>query len=269
MQQSLDALELASKLPWGTALTGRMVAAAIHAIGFGRAEELAPTLPARAVPAALARVRQVRQEWPSMSETWESERIAHLTLAESEFRKMQRESLLQQLQSLQSVQLEPSLPETLRLAVTPRRTAMLNADRFLKELIAESKKPFGERREPTPPADAWAQNGLNVFAGRRTEFILEWPVTQLAMLELYLAARLHRLRHGRWPARLDQIDPDVLPQAPRDLWGRKIGYRLKGSVPLVYSLGADGKDDGGAATAPSFEAASTGDLVFGRLSRRR
>jgi hypothetical protein len=200
---------------------------------------------------------------------WESERRTSLTMIGSEFRKMNEEPVLQQVRSLRSLQLEPSPWETLRLAMTPRRVVMANADRFLRQVIAESKKPFRERRQPIPPSDAWWQNGLSVMSGTRTEFMVEWPQTELALLEVALAVRLHRVRHGRWPARLAEIDRHTLPTVPRDLWGQPIAYRLKNGAPVVYSLGGNGKDDGGEASSPTFEGAATGDLVFGRLSRRR
>jgi hypothetical protein len=271
MQRSLDAMELGSKVPWGAALIGRLVGLAIHAIGLSQVERLVPLLPAEAIPTALTRVRQVRESWPPLSDTWESERQMTVALLTDSFQQMRRQSLRQQYDALQSAQSDASPWGTLRLAVTPRRLPILNADRCLRQLIAESKKPFRQRRAIPPPDDAWSQawGGLVTY-GPELELRLEIPQTHLALIETALAVRMHRLALGRYPARLAEVDRRWLPAIPRDLWGQPIAYRLRNGQPVTYSLGPDGNDDGGRAIDPlRLTPSAQGDLVFGKLTARR
>ncbi len=62
-----------------------------------------------------------------------------------------------------------------------------------------------------------------------------------------IALKRHRLRHGAWPARLEDLVPALLPEVPRD-WmnGQPLRYRVNpdGTYSL-YSVGMDGIDDGG------------------------
>jgi len=61
-----------------------------------------------------------------------------------------------------------------------------------------------------------------------------------------LAVERYRLAHGAWPETLDQLVPRFLAQVPIDPYDRKPlrFLRLDDGV-LIYSLGPDGKDDGG------------------------
>lgn len=61
-----------------------------------------------------------------------------------------------------------------------------------------------------------------------------------------IALQLYHRRHGGWPATLDQLTPQWLPQVPVDRFdGKPLRYRLVDGQPLLYSVGADRDDDGG------------------------
>jgi hypothetical protein len=99
--------------------------------------------------------------------------------------------------------------------------------------------------------------------------------TDLALLEVALAVRMHYVYNGYHPRRLADIDRRWLPHPPVDLWDQPVQYRLNGERPVIYSLGMNGKDDGGQDVNPDqtthqYESGTSipGDVVFGRLSRR-
>jgi len=62
-----------------------------------------------------------------------------------------------------------------------------------------------------------------------------------------LALKRFQLRHGQFPAGLEALVPDYLTAVPLDLMdGRPLRYRRNGERGFVlYSVGEDGKDDGG------------------------
>lgn len=73
----------------------------------------------------------------------------------------------------------------------------------------------------------------------RMEALRNLAVTALA------AGRFHRA-HGEWPETLDALLPGFLPEVPRDpMDGRPLRLRLAEGEPVFYSVGPDGKDDGG------------------------
>jgi hypothetical protein len=61
-----------------------------------------------------------------------------------------------------------------------------------------------------------------------------------------MALELYRRRTGTWPASLDELTPQFLPQVPPDRYdGKPIKYRLVDGEPLLYSIGVNRVDDGG------------------------
>jgi hypothetical protein len=266
MQRSLDGMELGAKIPWGGPLTSRLVGLACHALGFSQVERIVPRLPAIAIPAVLNRVRRVRKEWPPASETWENERICTLSLQRDAFLDLPRHPLREQLDSLRSLQQKPTFLETLQLALTPRRVVLANLDSYYRQRIAESKKPFRQRVPVPAPGDSWSKVWYLADEPEHT-WKYEFAQSELAILEVTLAVRLYRLEHGRYPADLRAIDRPRLPTVPVDQWGQPVAYRLKGGKPFIYSLGPDGKDDGGlAANVRHLGKTARGDLVFGKLN---
>jgi len=61
-----------------------------------------------------------------------------------------------------------------------------------------------------------------------------------------IALELHRRDHGRYAGTLAELSPRYMPVVPTDPFdGRALRYRVLQGKPLVYSIGADGDDDGG------------------------
>ncbi len=62
-----------------------------------------------------------------------------------------------------------------------------------------------------------------------------------------IALKRYRLRNGQWPDKLDNLVPEFLAAVPRD-WmdGQPLRYRRNADGTFtLYSVGRDGKDDGG------------------------
>lgn len=62
-----------------------------------------------------------------------------------------------------------------------------------------------------------------------------------------VALKRYRLRHGKFPASLDALVPEILSSAPIDYMdGKPLKYRVNGDGSFaLYSVSEDGKDDGG------------------------
>jgi hypothetical protein len=61
-----------------------------------------------------------------------------------------------------------------------------------------------------------------------------------------IAAELYRRKHGKWPAKLDELVPEFLPVVPTDPFtNRPLVMKASEASFKVYSLGPDGMDNGG------------------------
>jgi hypothetical protein len=77
-----------------------------------------------------------------------------------------------------------------------------------------------------------------------------------------LAAERYRLAHGDWPRSLTDLVPAYLPAVPLDPFdGQPLRYRRTGTGAVIYSVGEDGRDDGGDPSRPT-EAGPPRDEVF-------
>jgi hypothetical protein len=77
-----------------------------------------------------------------------------------------------------------------------------------------------------------------------------------------LALERYRRDNGRWPQELKALVPAYLPTVPRDAFdGKDVRYRTLPDGVLVYSVGPDGEDNGGALNRKNVLAAGT-DLGF-------
>ena len=71
-----------------------------------------------------------------------------------------------------------------------------------------------------------------------------------------IALKRYQLRQGKWPASLEALVPEFVTAVPYDyMSAQPLRYRLKDDGSYVlYSVGEDGKDDGGDPTPPSGKA---------------
>ncbi|MBV9848134.1 MAG: hypothetical protein JO250_00460 [Armatimonadetes bacterium] len=90
---------------------------------------------------------------------------------------------------------------------------------------------------------------------------------QNALLLTALALRAYRVEHGVYPATLDALIPTYLSRVPDDPFALSgpLRYRRVGDKYVLYSVGPDGKDDGG---RPIFDASKPAPRPGKRDQRR-
>ena len=67
-----------------------------------------------------------------------------------------------------------------------------------------------------------------------------------ALLATGMALHAYRLEQGKYPSTLAALIPGYLPVVPSDPFADgPLHYRASGASFLLYSVGPDGKDDGG------------------------
>jgi hypothetical protein len=69
-------------------------------------------------------------------------------------------------------------------------------------------------------------------------------------LHLAFALAAYRGEHKRYPDKLDVLAPEYLAEVPGDLFsGKALIYHPSWNGYLLYSVGVNGRDDGGRASA--------------------
>lgn len=141
-----------------------------------------------------------------------------------------------------------------------RRTVVAAYDRYIDALESESKLPYwqGNFSESDALLAQYEldpkQHVINLLAPTLKPV---WQTFEQAAQQrdaLIAASALHRYRldHGRWPTSLTELVPKYLPDIPVDrLDGKPLRYRVVEDRQQFYSVGLDGKDDGGRAAIVS------------------
>ena len=85
-----------------------------------------------------------------------------------------------------------------------------------------------------------------------------WSGARRECARVAVALRLHRLARGTYPDALAALVPEFLSELPKDpMTGTNLLYRREGQGFVVYSIGLNGKDDGGL-DGPGYE----GDIAW-------
>lgn len=77
---------------------------------------------------------------------------------------------------------------------------------------------------------------------------MQCAVAHEAALKLMLAGQLYFRLHGDWPAKLEDLVPEILAELPADPLGKSgetLRLKRDGDDLLIYSVGWNGNDDGG------------------------
>lgn len=113
---------------------------------------------------------------------------------------------------------------------------------------------FEDAPPPRTPYDRWRFPWAEAFSGiTLSKSILQQSLraeNQCQMVQVVIALKRYRLRHGDYPGDLKALVPDFLPSLPTDWYdGQSLKYRREadGSF-LLYSVGKNGIDEKGDAS---------------------
>jgi hypothetical protein len=88
---------------------------------------------------------------------------------------------------------------------------------------------------------------LILQAGKEFEGALLQAQAAREVMIVAIAAERFRLKNARWPSELHELVPTFLAEVPKDPCspGNELRWKVTPTGRLVYSVGLDGKDDGG------------------------
>jgi hypothetical protein len=121
----------------------------------------------------------------------------------------------------------------------------------MDECIANARLPYAAKApDPPIPRDPMCEIFCPVLGRCRFGSAREegWS----GLLTATLALRAYRLDHGGYPGSLTDLVPSYLKRIPDDPFALKwpLRYKQGGARYVLYSVGPDGKDDGGAPAHP-------------------
>jgi len=239
---TLDILHLGHDLPRGGPLIGGLVGYAIDAMARQELAAITSHLDAATSRGAAVEIEKLEERRVPYSETMQEEMWIYQASLEEMMRNPNwRTNICGQFAS------SPIDWRTLiRLQACSKRQILNGYTRYMKAVIAQGRLPYILAKPPIPiPNDPLNEMMLSV--NDRSRFSAARDEAFNALLEVSLALRAFKLEHHACPATLNELLPDYLKQVPRDPFGggEALHYRKDGDRCLLYSIGPNGKDDGG------------------------
>jgi hypothetical protein len=151
----------------------------------------------------------------------------------------------------------------------PRRIRHMQAEALRQQsaCVEAAKLPIEEQArafaalKPSAPTGDDPVASLTQALFKTAEGYRRWPAT-LRCAIVALALERYRADKDGWPESLDALAPAYLPALPLDPYdGRLLRYKRLADGVLVYSVGPDGEDNGGALNRKAIVAPGT-DLGF-------
>jgi len=272
MQARLDGLRFGSDLPRGGSLISALTGATMEAIARKDADKIVPRLSAQQARAAAKRLGKLCQNRVSFAEVMQEEKWAGLTLLKTVFSDSNwREQLARDDMDGEE---RKTLSEKIQYFSLDGDTVVKNHTEVLDTQVANARLPYGAPQKPPP-------KNLDIYTAQTSEysgrfgFSFARNETANSLLLAALALRAFQAEHGSYPATLTELAPSYLSRVPLDPFGRgaALKYRRKNAREYsLYSVGPDGKDDGGQSKTPlrkdttrrsQLNVDSRGDMVFG------
>jgi hypothetical protein len=243
---STDAMEMGAEIPHGSPMIGGLVGIACQAIGRRPLWQYVDHLNAKQARAAVLRMERIRRKQVPFSGTMQEEKWSMQATLLEIMRKPNSMGAMAQAMGNPAPPFTGSVPlSQLAYLVYSKRRIMNDYTAYMDSEIARAKLPYGTKN-PTPvPNDPIVQIIAPVFEQAGLKFTdVE---AKNGLIEVAFALRAYKLEHGSYPDSLATLVPGDLPQLPADPFGKgaTFGYRRADSTYVLYSIGPDGKDDGG------------------------
>ena len=158
--------------------------------------------------------------------------------------------------------------DVLRVHTVSKAAIMARCNYWMDLQISEAQKPFPLDRTPAGTGKPdFLQFFYTSYEPHGTELrkFYEYAHALDGILELALALRAWRLEQGDHPGSLQRLIPTYLDSLPPDPFGLRGTFRYKRTRAgyLLYSIGPDGRDDGGRPLKQIWDYRPTGDIVWG------
>jgi hypothetical protein len=149
--------------------------------------------------------------------------------------------------------------------------------RFMTPLVEVAKKPLPVQpaalaalRPGQPPALLAPLLDLqNQLSGGGVQGAYHRRAALLRSAVVAVAAERYRLKHGRWPLEVKEIDAALVATPPTDPYdGAALRLRRVDGGLVVYSIGGNGRDDGGDLGDRGLEAPDVGFRLSDAEKRR-
>jgi hypothetical protein len=244
---ALDVIRLGTDIPRGGPLMAAMFGTSMQTSGHYELWKILPHLDSSASQAALKRSAAICALRTPFSDTMTEEKYAIQSGLMELFQTMNwRAHMISMLSGGGYNNESLTLKDKWQLQTIFKRTLMRDVTTAMDALIQQARQPYkGEISTPVYD-DPYCRSFLPEYSGSRFSSTRAAATSDLLLIAL--ALRCYHFDHGSYPAQLADLVPVYLKSVPVDAFGNATSYhyRLDGRDYRLWSIGPDGRDDGGA-----------------------
>lgn len=249
MDSYLDAVQLGEEAPHGSVLIGELVGVAAQAIGRRMMWDSVEHLNVAQSRATAARLESIMEKHFEFAKTLEEEKWFGQSALLELFRDPKASSTLFNTgnggadPNAESV---ANAKTAFIFLVYNKRWIMHNYTNYMDRSIERARQPYALHLSAVPmPNDPINNMMLPAFSTAQLKDVTNR--TQNGLLLVMLALHAFQAEHGHYPAALTELAPAYLKRLPADPFGTQgtFQYHVRGKSYTLYSIGPDGKDDGG------------------------
>lgn len=241
MDSDLDCIQLGVAMTRGGPLRASVAGRAIENLGRRDLDPIINKLSAKECRAAAARLVEIEALRPPFSDPIRQEKITALTLTRLSFEQLDWSEVVGQ--TLKPNGEHFSNEEMFALSNIGQNEVQSNITRVLEQVMSTADAPYrpAKTRVERGP-DPWSRLLTDAAATPNFRVDYEAARAQDWLLKLALELRAEKLEAGAYPVTFaTAIDPFADPSSDDP----KLKYRRDKDSYLLYSVGPNGKDDGG------------------------
>ncbi|HEY0074938.1 MAG TPA: hypothetical protein VGB77_12615 [Abditibacteriaceae bacterium] len=268
-RSALDGVELGHDIPRGGSLISALVGYAVQAIARRPLEDMASHLDAPICRRSAQRLETLHRQRVTFDRVLTEDKW---TLQASLLEVMPERDWHKGLVSVGATGIAAQLRN--KFIPLNKRRLMNDVTRYMDQCIETAKQPYNRKTQPVMPDDPIAQALISDYSRSRWNAVR--AETSNVLLMTALALRAYHLEHGAYPQKLNVLVPSYLQTIPIDPYGagEALHYQKQSADYKLWSIGTDGKDDGGRPVEDKtkkpntrnrflVEPESKGDFVFG------
>lgn len=254
MQSRLDLIQMGEDIPHGSDILGVLAALAIQSLARNHVWLILTHLSAAQAKADARRREAISANHVPYADAVQVEEWDGQTELLAVFRDPHWRGTVQDFITGQDNGMGWNRTQRAEMFFVRKTTIMQNYTRFMDQRVRNARSPYTAQLPPPSTAHldpltkvlADADDALGRFLDADAE-------AQNALLMTALALRAYRIEHGTYPTTLGALTPDCLSRVPDDPFALagSLRYKRVGAKYVLYSVGPDGKDDGG---KPIFDA---------------
>ncbi len=246
-ESGLNALRFGEDITHGSVLIGALVGVACSAIGRKPLWDIVAHLNAPDARSAVQRLETIMANPFSCADTLQEEKYFGQAALMEKFRTVNVSNALSHARD----NIGPDEPVHQQFAIAmallySKKRVLQNYTNYMDQLSACTRQPYAARVSPPPiPTDPINALVADVFGNVNFTVVKHEALNGLLLVTFALHA--FRLEHGRYPSSLTGLAPAYLHKLPDDPFALTgtFQYHPDGQKYVLYSVGSDGKDDGG------------------------